>query len=113
MGTDIACCFFGHRKIDETPELIERLTREIEILIAEKEVSIFYFGSKSEFDDLCHKTVTELKEKYSHIKRVYVRSAFQHIPDWYEDSLLKHYENTYLTRLNKSDEIIALMDIYN
>ena len=95
MGTDKACCFFGHRKIDKTPELIERLTREIEILITEKAVSTFYFGSKSEFDDLCHKTVTELKEKYPHIKRVYVRSAFQHIPDWYEDSLLEHYEDTY------------------
>ena len=95
MGTDKACCFFGHRKINKTPELIERLTWEIEVLIIEKAVSTFYFGSKSEFDDLCHKTVTELKEKYPHIKRVYVRSAFQHIPDWYEDSLLKHYEDTY------------------
>ena len=95
MDTDKACCFFGHRKINKTPELIERLIREIEILITEKEVSIFYFGSKSEFDDLCHKTVTDLKEKYPNIKRVYVRSAFQHITDWYEDSLLKHYEDTY------------------
>ncbi len=24
-----------------------------------------------------------------------MRSAFQHIPDWYEDSLLNHYEGTY------------------
>ena len=128
MGTDKACCFFGHRKIDETPELIERLIREIEILIAEKEVSIFYFGSKSEFDDLCHKTVTELKEKYSHIKRVYVRSAFQHIPDWYEDSLLKHYEDTYFPEhmenagrasyvernqemINKSDFCVVYYDV--
>ncbi|MBO5934027.1 MAG: DUF1273 family protein [Clostridia bacterium] len=95
MAADKACCFFGHRKINKTPELIERLTREIEILITEKDVNVFYFGSKSEFDDLCHKVVTELKEKYPHIKRVYVRSAFQHIPDWYKDSLLKHYEDTY------------------
>ena len=95
MANDKACCFFGHRKINETPELVERLTREIEALIIEKAVSTFYFGSKSEFDDLCHKTVTELKEKYPHIKRVYVRSAFQYIPDWYEDSLLEHYEYTY------------------
>jgi len=95
MDTDKACCFFGHRKIDKTPELIERITREIEILITEKTVSIFYFGSKSQFDDLCHKVVTKLKEKYPHIKRVYVRSAFQHIPDWYEDSLLQRYEDTY------------------
>ena len=90
-----SCCFFGHRKINKTPELIERLTKEIEVLISEKDVVIFYFGSKSEFDDLCHKVVTELKKKYPEIKRIYVRSAFQHIPDWYEDSLLQHYEDTY------------------
>ena len=89
------CCFFGHRKIDKTPELIDRLTKEIEVLITEKDVNVFYFGSKSEFDDLCHKVVTELKEKYPNIKRIYVRSAFQHIPDWYEESLLEHYEGTY------------------
>ena len=89
------CCFFGHRKISKTPELIERLAKTIESLITDKGVDTFYFGSKSEFDDLCHKVVTELKEKYLHIKRIYVRSAFQHIPDWYEDSLLKHYEGTY------------------
>ena len=70
MGTDKACCFFGHRKINETPELIERITKEIEFLITENEVSVFYFGSKSRFDDLCHKVTTELKEKYPHIKRV-------------------------------------------
>ena len=90
-----SCCFFGHRKINETPELTERLTRTVETLITDKDVRTFYFGSKSQFDDLCHKVVTKLKEKYSHIKRIYVRSAFQHIPDWYEDSLLKHYECTY------------------
>ena len=90
-----ACCFLGHRKINATSELSRRLTEVIETLITEKCVREFYFGSKSEFDDLCHKTVTELKEKYPHIKRIYVRSAYQHIPDWYEDSLLKHYEDTY------------------
>ena len=95
MSNEKACCFFGHRKIVETPEMIDRLAKEIEVLITEKDVNVFYFGSKSEFDDLCHKIVTELKEKYPHIKRIYVRSAFQHIPDWYEDSLLQHYEDTY------------------
>ena len=90
-----SCCFFGHRKINETPELIERLTRTVESLITDKGVNTFYFGSKSEFDRLCLKMITKLKEKYPHIKRIYVRSAFQHIPDWYEDSLLKHYEGTY------------------
>lgn len=89
------CCFFGHRKINETDELTAKLKNVIEDLITNKNVHTFLFGSKSEFDDLCHKVVTGLKEKYPRIKRVYVRSAFQHIPDWYEDSLLKHYEATY------------------
>ena len=89
------CCFFGHRKITETEELKEKLQGIIKNLITKERVDTFVFGSKSEFDDLCHKVVTELKEKHPHIKRVYVRSAFQHIPDWYENGLLEHYEETY------------------
>ena len=89
------CCFFGHRKIDKTLELKERLLSEIENLITNENVTKFLFGSKSQFDNYCYEIVSELKEKHSHIKRVYVRSANQHIPDWYEDSLLEHYEETY------------------
>ena len=98
MELNKTCCFFGHRKIDETPELKDKLCGIIENLIANEKVDTFFFGSKSQFDDLCHKIVTALKEKYPHIKRIYVRSAFQHIPDWYEDSLLKHYEGTYFPK---------------
>ncbi len=89
------CCFFGHRKITETEELKNKLQGIIEKLIIIERVDTFFFGSKSEFNALCYKTVAELKEKHPHIKRVYVRSAFQHIPDWYENSLLEHYEGTY------------------
>ena len=67
----------------------------VENLIVSEKVDTFLFGSKSEFDDLCHEIVTDLKEKYPHIKRIYVRSAFQHIPDWYEKSLLENNEGTY------------------
>ena len=92
---DKTCCFFGHRNINETEELKSKLIEIIEKLIVDKKVDTFLFGSKSRFNSRCLELVTELKEKYSHIKRIYVRSAFQHIPDWYEDSLLKHYEGTY------------------
>ena len=92
---ELNCCFFGHRKIKVTDGLVETLTATIEDLIENKDVGNFYFGSKSQFDDLCHNVVTELKQKYPHIKRIYVRAAFQFIPDWYEDSLLEHYEDTY------------------
>ena len=90
-----SCCFFGHRRIDETAELKNNLYEIIENLIANENIDTFLFGSKSQFDDLCHKTVTELKEKYPHIKRIYVRSAYQYIPDWYEKSLLENNEDTY------------------
>lgn len=55
----------------------------------------FLFGSKSEFDDLCLNIVTELKEIYPHIKRVYVRAAYVDINDDYTDYLLESYEDTY------------------
>ena len=95
MCKDKACCFFGHRKINETPELTERLEAVIESLIKEKAVNIFYFGSKSEFDSLCLKVVTDLKEKYPHIKRIYVRAEFPYIDDSYKKYLLESYEDTY------------------
>ena len=89
------CCFIGHRQIKKSTELRENLITLIEVLIINKKVDNFFFGSKSKFDDYCYEIVTELKEKYPHIKRVYVRSAYQDIPDWYENSLLEHYEDTY------------------
>lgn len=95
MCKDKACCFFGHRKINETPELTERLEAVIESLIKEKEVSSFYFGSKSEFDSLCLKVVTNLKENYPYIKRIYVRAEFPYIDDSYKKYLLESYDDTY------------------
>ena len=89
------CCFFGHRKIKETDELKSKLYNEIETLRTYKKVHTFLFGSKSQFDDLCYKIVTELKEKYPHIKRIYVRAEFPYIDDSYKKYLLESYEDTY------------------
>ena len=55
-------CFFGHRKIDETAELKNNLRGIIENLIVNEKIDTFLFGSKSQFDDLCHKIVTDLKK---------------------------------------------------
>jgi len=89
------CCFFGHRKIAETKELRDKLYTVVENLIKDYEVHTFLFGSKSEFDDLCFDIVTELKEKHSHIKRVYVRAAYADINDDYTDYFLESYEDAY------------------
>ena len=89
------CCFFGHRRINETEELKSKLSREIEKLIVEKQVDTFLFGSKSQFDSLCLELVTDIKEKYPHIKRVYVRAEYPYISEQYKSYLLESYEETY------------------
>ena len=93
MGTkEHTCCFFGHRKINVTDELISRLKATVEGLITEKKVDTFLFGSKSEFDKLCLAAVTGLKNKYPHIKRIYVRAEFPYIDEDYTSYLLQSYD---------------------
>ena len=89
------CCFFGHRTINETEELKAKLMEIIEKLIFEKRVDTFLFGSKSRFNSLCLELVTEIKEKYPHIKRVYVRAEYPYISEHYKNYLLESYEDTY------------------
>ncbi|MBR6645965.1 MAG: DUF1273 family protein [Clostridia bacterium] len=89
------CCFFGHRKIDKTESLKNKLYETIENLIVENNVDTFIFGSNSAFDDLCLETATELKEKYPHIRRVYARANYPEIDDWFKEILLQYHDDTY------------------
>ena len=87
-------CFIGHRNIEKTDELIS-LLRDTIVTLIDKGVTTFLFGSKSEFDNLSWKIVTELKKNYPLIKRVYVRAAYQFIDKSYEEYILQSYEETY------------------
>ena len=89
------CCFIGHRAIFEDERFELELFDIIENLIVEKNVDTFYFGSKSQFNSLCLKIVTKIKEKYPHIKRIYVRAEYQYISEKYKEYLLQNYEDTY------------------
>lgn len=89
------CCVFGHRTINETLDLRTKITDVIEKLIADENVDTFLFGSKSHFNSLCLELVTKIKEKYPHIKRIYVRAEFPVINDDYKAYLLELYEDTY------------------
>ncbi|MBE6648759.1 MAG: DUF1273 family protein [Ruminococcaceae bacterium] len=89
------CCFFGNRTIKETEELKEKVTEIVERLIVDEKVEAFLFGSKSRFDSLCLELVTKTKEKYPHIKRIYVRAEYPYISEHYKESLLKEYDETY------------------
>ncbi|MEG1751803.1 MAG: SLOG family protein [Clostridia bacterium] len=64
------CSFFGHRTIQDKEKIIDFLKEKIKNLIVNFGVNTFLFGSRSEFDTLCHSIVTDLKEKYPHIKRI-------------------------------------------
>ena len=65
-----ACSFFGHRDTPQTEELKQKVRETVERLIVEEGVDAFLFGSRSNFDELCHMVVTEMKEKYPHIQRI-------------------------------------------
>lgn len=95
MSIKNTACFFGHRTINETEELKSKLVEIIEKLIVDENVDTFLFGSKSRFNSLCQETVTEIKEKYPHIKRIYVRAEYPDINEQYTNYLLESYEDTY------------------
>jgi len=90
-----SCCVFGHRKVAGKEKLKERLAEVFENLIVNENVDTFLVGSRSEFDDLCRDVLSEKKEKYPHIQRVYVRGEYPYISQDYEDGLLEHCEKTY------------------
>ena len=87
-------CFIGHKTINKNEGLICLLT-EVVITLIRKGVDTFLFGSMSEFNTLSWEVVTKLKKEYPYIKRIYVRSAYQHLDKAYEEYLLKFYEETY------------------
>ena len=89
-------CFIGHRKISIDGSFKERLTNLIKELIAEKNFDTFLFGCRSQFDELCLETVSELKNNYPHIRRIYVRTAYPYINDNNEKYLLSFYDETYI-----------------
>lgn len=64
-----SCCFIGHRKVEITDELIDSIYSTAEKLILNHNVTLFNFGSKSTFNDICHSVVTELKSKYANLIR--------------------------------------------
>ena len=92
------CCFFGHIKITEDNSFKSKLYEVIESLIVHDNIDAFLFGSKSEFNSLCRQIVCELKEKYTHIRRIYVRAEYPDIGDDYEKYLLQSYDETYFPK---------------
>lgn len=86
------CCFIGHRKIDQTDELKNRLRSVICALIA-LGVTTFLFGDHSAFNTLCYEMVTELKEEYPKIQRIHLRTNYPDADDYTKQFLMSGYED--------------------
>ena len=69
---DKICSFFGHRNVEESQELTALARAEI-VKAINFGCRTFYFGGFGDWDSLCHKIVTEMKEEYPrlNIKRLF------------------------------------------
>lgn len=90
------CSFFGHSEISITDDLKMRVRNKIENMIVKDNYGIFYFGGFSMFDELCYKIVSELKNKYPHLKRVFCLADPRHInvlkrPKWLREEEYEEY----------------------
>lgn len=90
----LSCCFIGHRNIDVTDALVNRI-KEVVSTLLDNGVEIFYFGSRSQFNNLCYDVVTEFKQDFPNIQRAYIRAEYQYISKNYNDYLLQFYEDTF------------------
>lgn len=102
-----SCCFIGHRDIPDYEKYEEILTEIVTDLIVNKGVSIFFLGSKSDFNDLANSVVSKLKNKYSHIIKVLVRANYEYISDYYKSFLLEHYDDTiFPSRISNAGKLL-------
>ncbi len=99
--------FIGHRTINCTEVLRDKLKRIIENLIVNENADTFLFGSKSEFNTLCYDVVTELQGKYNAIRRVYVRAEYEFISEEYKNYLLCLYEFTYFPKVVQEAGVLS------
>ena len=87
--------FIGHRNVEKTQALRDKLMRVSEKLIVNEQADTFLFGSRSEFNNLCYEVVTELCKRYSYIRRIFVRAEYEYVNKDYMEYLLENYEDTF------------------
>lgn len=79
--------FIGHRTVDNKKGVKRKVAEVVERLIIKENADFFFFGSNSEFDDICYDVVTKLKKQYPDVCRV----------DFLESAkfVRKSYDETY------------------
>lgn len=90
-----SCCIIGHREFEKSEKLELKIKKTIINLIEKEKVTTFLFGSNSRFNDFCYDIVSELKNIYVDIKRIFVRAEYPVITDAYFNYLKTLYEDSY------------------
>lgn len=90
-----SCCIIGHREFEKSKKLELKIKKTIINLIEKEKVTTFLFGSNSRFNDFCYDIVSELKNVYVDIKRIFVRAEYPVITDEYFNYLKTLYEDSY------------------
>lgn len=71
---DNTCCFIGQSCILSKKEFRPQICAVVESLIVESKVDTFIFASVNPFVSLCCDVVTQMKEKYPYIKKIFYLS---------------------------------------
>ena len=89
------CCIIGHRDFEKSKELELKVKKIVADLIEKENITNFLFGSNSKFTDFCYNIVTEYKNIYSHLRRIFIRAEYPIISDSYYNYLKTFYEDSY------------------
>ena len=108
------CCFIGHRDTQLNSSQINNFNTIIKNLIIKHNTTYFLFGSRSNFNDISYKLVSNLKKIYPHIRLIYIRAEYKNINKNYYNYLLSFFDNTYFpSQLNNSHKLIYIKRNYN
>ena len=66
------CTFLGNSDIRETDALNSKIRQAITDLITNKGVNTFYVGIKGQFETLCHRIVSDIKQTYPDIQVILI-----------------------------------------
>lgn len=89
------CCIIGHRNFEKSGELEIEVKDIVTDLIEKQNVKNFLFGSRSEFTNFCYDIISKLMNKYSNLKRIFIRAEYPIISNDYYNYLLGFYEESY------------------
>ena len=78
--------FIGHSEVSNRDEVKQRLRDLLFAWIETENADTFLFGSRGDFNALGYEAVSELKNDFPHIRRVYVRAEFEYTTAEYEES---------------------------